>query len=442
MKPPPELAGNYAPVTDEITSRELKTKGAVPPELSGWYVRNGPNPHSAASGHWFSGDGMVHGVRLEDGRAVSYRNRWVRTSLFREGRRPGGGRRDLAAGAANTHVVRHAGHTLALVESSLPYELEPDLATVGPYDFEGRLDTPMTAHPKVCPDTGEMHFFGYRAAEAPYLTYHRTDAAGNLVVSRPVTEVGPTMTHDFALTSRHVVFMDLPVVFDRQLARGGGAMPYRWSDSYGARLGVLRRDDPHGAIRWFSVDPCYVFHTLNAHEAGGTIVLTVVRYPELWRGDQGFDQPGTLWRWVVDLATGTVREERIDDRDCEFPRIDDRMAGLDARYGYAITTSAEPHGPHSGVLLRYDLGTGGVVEHRFGQGRRPSEAAFAPADDRPGGRGWLMTYVYDMARDSSDLVILDAEDPTAEPVATIHLPRRVPFGFHGNWLPDRAPASA
>jgi carotenoid cleavage dioxygenase-like enzyme len=444
MKPPPFLAGNYAPVTDEITSFELKTEGAIPPELSGWYVRNGPNPHSAASGHWFSGDGMVHGVRLENGRAMSYRNRWVRTSLFLEGRRPQGedGRRDLTAGAANTHIVRHAGHTLALVESSLPYELEPDLATVGPYDFEGRLSTPMTAHPKVCPNTNEMHFFGYDAMEAPYLTYHRADAAGNLVVSRPVEEVGPTMMHDFALTSRHVVFMDLPVVFDRELAQGGGSMPYHWSDTYGARLGVLRRDDPHGAIRWFSIDPCYVFHTLNAHETGDRIVLTVVRYPELWRDNQKFDQPGALWRWVIDLATGVVSEEQIDDRDCEFPRIDDRLAGLDTRYGHAITTSAEPDTPHTGVLLRYDLHTGSVVEHRFEPGQRPSEAAFAPADDRPGGAGWLMTYVYDAAGDTSDLVILDAADPTAAPVATIHLPRRVPFGFHGNWLPDPEPTTA
>ncbi|WP_433893695.1 carotenoid oxygenase family protein [Streptomyces sp. CA-111067] len=443
MKPPPYLAGNYAPVTDEITSYELKTEGTIPPELAGWYVRNGPNPHSAASGHWFSGDGMVHGVRLENGRAASYRNRWVRTSLLLQGRPPrtADGRRDLTAGAANTHIVRHAGHTLALVESSLPYALEPDLDTVGPYDFEGRLNTPMTAHPKVCPTTNEMHFFGYHATEAPYLTYHRADAGGNLVVSRPVEEVGPTMMHDFALTSRHVVFMDLPVVFDRERAQGGGAMPYHWSDTYGARLGVLRRDDPHGAIRWFTVDPCYVFHTLNSHEVGDRIVLTVVRYRELWRDNQKFDQPGTLWRWVVDLATGIVSEEQIDDRDCEFPRIDDRLAGLDARYGHAITTSAEPDTQHTGVLLRYDLHTGNVVQHRFEPGQRPSEAAFAPADGQPGGAGWLMTYVYDPARDSSDLVILDSADPTAAPVATVHLPRRVPFGFHGNWLPDPDPAT-
>jgi carotenoid cleavage dioxygenase-like enzyme len=435
---PPFLSGNYAPVTDEITVCELKVEGVIPAELTGWYLRNGPNPHDAKSVHWFLGDGMVHGVRLENGKATSYRNRWVRTSTLLEGKRPSdtSGRPDLTAGTANTHVVRHAGRIFALVESSFPYELEADLDTIGPYDFGGCLTTPMTAHPKICPETGELHFFGYRAASPPYLTYHRADAAGNLVISRPVEEVGPTMMHDFALTSQHVIFMDLPVVFDLGLARHGGTMPYRWADNYGARLGVLRRDDPHGTIRWFTIDPCYVFHTLNAHDAGGKVVLTVVRYPELWRDDQSFGQKGTLWRWTIDLAKGKVTEEQLDDHDCEFPRIDDRLAGLDARYGCTIASSHGGEAPASGLLLRYDLHTASVQEHVYQPGQRPSEASFAPADETPGGAGWLMSYVYNAERHTSDLVILDAADIAAAPVATIHLPRRVPFGFHGNWLPD------
>src|SRR5262249_41283999 len=144
---PKHLLGNYAPVAEELTAYDLPVTGTLPPELTGWYLRNGPNPADAASGHWFFGDGMVHGVRLEGGRAVSYRNRWVRTTQFTE-RTPmydDRGRRDLTAGPANTHVVRHAGRTLALVETALPYELTRDLDTSGPYDFDGRLRTAMTA---------------------------------------------------------------------------------------------------------------------------------------------------------------------------------------------------------------------------------------------------------------------------------------------------------
>jgi carotenoid cleavage dioxygenase-like enzyme len=443
---PAHLAGNYAPVTEELTAYDLPVTGRVPDGLTGWYLRNGPNPHDAVSGHWFFGDGMIHGVRLDGGRATSYRNRWVRTSTFTDGAplRDADGTLDLTAGVANTHVVRHAGRTLALVESSFPHELHLsggaplpagacDLDTIGPYDFGGRLTTAMTAHPKTCPVTGEMHFFGY-GIEAPYLTYHRADAAGDLVLSRPVEVPGPTMLHDFNLTADHVVFMDLPVVFDFGLAMRG-TMPYRWDDGYGARLGVLRRDDPYGEVRWFAIDPCYVFHPLNAWDDGDRIVVHVMRYPELWRRGPGADhlqERATLWRWTLDPATGTVREEQLDDRPAEFPRVDDRLVGLDSRFGHVTTTG----GPDGGALLRYDLRTGGVAAHEFGAGRFPDEASFAPADDTPGGPGWLLTYVYDAGTDRSDLVILDADDLAAPPVATIHLPARVPHGFHGNWLAD------
>lgn len=437
--PIPHLTRNFAPVMDELTTYDLPVTGAVPKALTGWYLRNGPNPHEAASAHWFLGDGMVHGVYLEGGRATSFRNRWVRTSAFTDGARTYDdvGNRDLAAGAANTHVVRHAGRILALCESSLPYQLTPELETVGAYDFGGRLTTGMTAHPKTCPITGELHFFGYGILTPPFLTYHRADAAGNLVVSRDVEGVGPTMMHDFSLTARFIVFMDLPVIFDIERAIADHRMPYRWDRSYGARLGILRRDDPLGEVRWFDIAPCYVFHVANAYDQDGRIELTVIRYPELWCDDSSDPYPAaSLWGWSIDLASGRVKEEQLDDRACEFPRIDDRQAGLRTRYVHATVTATHPrHSPVPGALLRYDLYTGNITEHRLGRGRTPGEAAFVPADATAGGDGWLMTYVYDAARDASDLAILDATDLAAPPVALVHLPQRVPEGFHGNWLP-------
>ncbi|TDW18663.1 carotenoid oxygenase family protein [Kribbella kalugense] len=443
MQTAPHLAGNYAPVDKELTAYDLPVTGQIPPGLTGWYLRNGPNPHDAASGHWFFGDGMIHGVRIEGGRAVSYRNRWVRTSTFTDGAKVNDteGNLDLTAGVANTHVVRHAGRTLALVESSYPYELTRELDTVGSYDFGGKLRTAMTAHPKTCPTTGELHFFGY-SLTAPYLTYHQADATGELVISRPIDVPAATMNHDFNLSAGHVIFMGLPVVFDLEIARSGRGMPFSWNDGYGARLGVLRRDDPYGEVRWFPIDPCYVFHTLNAHDETGPdgrqqIVLHVMRYPELFRKNSTDSQQATLWRWTLDLTTGTVREQQLHDRAAEFPRIDDRLAGLDTRHGHATVTRTPAEGAPHGAVIRYDLRDGGVTSHEFGPGRTPGEAAFVPADNRPGGDGWLMTYVYDAASGTSDLVILDATDLTAPPVATIQLPVRVPYGFHGNWLADQ-----
>jgi carotenoid cleavage dioxygenase-like enzyme len=421
---------NYAPVADELTEFDLPVEGSIPAELEGWYLRNGPNPRDA-TGHWFTGDGMIHGLRIENGRAAWYRNRWVRTDSFIEDfpLYNEDGTRNLRAAVANTHVVNHAGKTLALVESSLPYEVTNELETVGAYDFGGKLVDSMTAHPKICPTTGELHFFGYGSLFAPHVTYHRADANGELIINRPIDVPALTMMHDFAMTAEHIIFMDLPIVFDFDIAlKGEGDMPYRWDDNYGARLGVLRRDDPYGELRWFDIDPCYVFHVANAYDSadGKSIVLQAVRYDELWRHNGGFDADGTMWSWTIDLAEGTVRERQLDDRPVEFPRIDDRRAGLAARY--AIT-------PTENSLLRYDLTGGGAQEHLLGAGI-PGEAVFAPSASGPAheSNGWYLGYVYDPTRDGSDLVIVDAADFTADPVARVKMPRRVPFGFHGSWI--------
>jgi carotenoid cleavage dioxygenase-like enzyme len=429
---PFHLRGNYAPVADELTEYDLPVEGAIPAELDGWYLRNGSNPRTP-TGHWFVGDGMIHGVRIENGAAKWYRNRWIRTDSFENPftvYNPDG-TRNLRSSVANTHVVNHAGRTLALVESSLPYEITNDLETVGCYDYDGKLNDAMTAHPKICPVTGELHFFGYGNIFQPHVTYHRVDADGTLTVNRPLEVPALTMMHDFAMTSGHVIFMDLPIVFRLDIALNGkGDMPYRWDDGYGARLGVLRRDDPFGTVRWFEIDPCYVFHVANSYECGNSIVLHAVRYPELWRDSGGFGASGVLWEWTLNLDDGTVAERQLDDRTVEFPRIDDRLAGLPARYAVSVGDAN---------LVRYDLTTGSAVEHRFGTPEvpgGPGEAVFVPSPSGPADEinGWYMAYVYDPARDSSELVILDAADFGAEPVARIRLPRRVPYGFHGNWI--------
>lgn len=438
---PFHLRGNYAPVRQEVAAFDLPVEGALPRELKGCYVRNGPNPKTGLSPHWFVGDGMLHGVELRDGRAVWYRNRWVRTRSFTEdapAMRPDG-ERDRTVGRANTHVISHAGRIFALVESSFPTEVTRELETLGPFDFAGRLTTAMTAHPKLCPRTGELHFFGY-AYLPPFLTYHRADADGRLVQSEVIQVPGPTMIHDFALTEGHVVFMDLPVIFDLELAQAG-TMPYRWSDDYGARLGIMPRGGTNAQVRWFDIEPCYVFHPLNAFEEVEEVVIDVVRYPELWRPGAPSIHQANLYRWRIDLASGRAREQALDDRAIEFPRCDERRTGFAHRYGYAVYTERGADDNTGTALIKYDLEKGTSVSHDFGPGRIPGEGVFVPvrataAEDE----GWVMTYVYDGARDGSALVILDAGDFTAKPVATIRLPQRVPFGFHGSFIPDAADA--
>ncbi|MFI9588859.1 carotenoid oxygenase family protein [Nonomuraea sp. NPDC052265] len=432
MSDPSYLSGDLAPVPDEIEARDLEVTGVLPGELTGRYFRNGPNPRPGEDpGHWFAGHGMLHGVRLRDGRAEWYRNRWVRTKKFTDDApfvTDAGV--DLAAVTANTHVVRHAGRVLALVENGLPHEVTPELATVGPCDFGGRLTTAMTAHPKQDPLTGELHFFGY-GYFPPFLTYHRLSAAGELVESREIEVPGPTMMHDFAVTEHHLVWLDLPVVFD--LNRHG--MPYAWEDGYGARIGVTPRAG--GPTRWFDIDPCYVFHVGNAWEdERGRVVLNAARYSPgawstIWDRIGGAADPArhagaagaaVLHRWTLDPADGTAREEALDDRGVEFPTFNEDLLGRPSRYLYTVGAEA---------VVKYDQRDGSARVRTTGGAT--GEAVFVPAEGATGeDEGWLLSIV--TSGESSELVVLDASD--LSDVASVRLPRRVPAGFHGSWFAE------
>lgn len=437
---PSHLQGNGAPVSEERTITELTVTGAIPPELDGRYLRNGANPVTGWSDHPFLGDGMIHGVRLRDGRAEWYRNRYVRTPFIADPDRPvievDSSLRQMDSSKANTHVVGHAGRILALEEGHFPYVLDGDLDTVGPLDFDGRLTGPFTAHPKICPITGELLAFGYYFVE-PYLTYLRVSATGELVQSESITVGGPTMMHDFNITENNVVFMDLPAVFDLELAIKG-EMPITWSDTYPSRLGVMPRTGTDADVVWYDIDPCYVFHPLNSYEDGDKIVLDVARFDHIWRdGAMDFPEP-VLWHWEIDTTTGEVTEEQVDDRPGEFPRVADSVIGQKHRYGYLMgfpDTSVTDPMDTNGSILKYDRVTGERTSIELGAGQTPGEAVFVPAE---GGTaeddGYLMTYVHDAASDTSSLAIFDASTMSAEPVASVALPR-IPFGFHGSWVP-------
>ena len=434
------LQGNYGPVAEEVTAVDLPVTGQVPPELSGRYLRIGPNPWPVPEGpyHWFIGDGMVHGVELHDGKAAWYRNRWVRTSgvADRLGEAPVGGPTPPMFDGSNTNVLGHGGRILSFTEGAVPYELTPELETVGRTDFGGPLPSGFTAHPKVDPVTGEMLGFAYSPFE-PYLRYHRIGADGVLTYSQDIDIPGPAMMHDFSVTEHHVVFYDLPVVFEMELL-ASGPFPFQWDDDYGARVGVMPREG--GTVEWFEIEPCFVFHPMNAYEDGDRIVLDVVRYPDMFRPAPAEKGPivarQTLDRWTIDRTAGKVLEERHDDHQQEFPQVDPRVVGRPHRFGYAAAASGSFEDPAT-QLLKHDLRAGTVEVHDFGPGRVPGEASFVPSSATAGeDEGWLVSFVYDAATGRSDLAVLDATQPSAPPVALVHLPVRVPFGFHGSWVAD------
>lgn len=417
------LEGEFAPVTDEVTAFDLPVQGSLPDDLDGRYVRIGPNPRAAdpAAYHWFFGEGMVHGVRLRDGRCEWYRNRWTDA--------PG------APFAPNTNVIGVGDRTFAVVESfPPPVELSFELDPLAVNAFDGTLHGAYTAHPKVDPATGVLHAITYQPPEAAvrYVAVG-PDARVRHDVEIPLADC--PMVHDTAITESRVLVFDLPVVYDPVPGRPA---PFAWQPDRTARVGVLPLLGAADEVWWCEAPPSYVFHPLNAHDLDdGRVVVDVVKWATAFdhRDPHGPGASATsLVRWTLDPARGTITEDPLSDRPQEFPRVSDAVVGRRHRYGYGIGGDV---GSMS-ALLKHDVERGTTEAWEPGAPWALSEAVFVArsgADPGTEDDGWLMLYAHDRTTATSSFVVLAAQDVAAGPVARVELPQRVPAGFHGNWLP-------
>ena len=460
------LDGVFAPVSDEIEQTNLEVYGDIPDSIHGIYVQNNPNPYYPAPElyHWFDGDGMIHGVQLEDGQAT-YRNRYVATrglahekavgsAVWKgllnpiEGNLPGGPDKNTA----NTDLIWHNGQLLATWWlGGQPYGISiPDLATTGPLDFGGTLQCGVSAHPKVDPRTGELIFFDYSPYAEPFLQYGVVSADGHVVHHTPIEVPGARLFHDIALTENFTVFFDLPMLWDPvKIAQGKRRV--RFDPSMPSRFGIIPRMGTPDSIRWFETSACYMYHAVNAYErrnAAGELEVVVVgcRIENPMPSRDPRDEPDVprlyflrmdpyLWQWAFNLETGAVSEVQLDDVRTEFPRMNDRWLGQKARYAYHQRLAKLPTLLFDGVT-KYDLEGGGSETHVYGKGLVGGETVFVA---RPGAvdedDGWLLCFVNGLDGEHSELRIIDAQQMTSEPVARVIMPRRVPVGFHADWAP-------
>jgi carotenoid cleavage dioxygenase len=458
----PFLRGAFEPIRFECDYSDLVIEGDLPTDLAGRLYRIGPNPQHAPRGPYnpLLGDGMVHAFRFAGGR-VAYRNRWVRTRRWTLERKAG---RALFAtadprdndpavagetgeGAANTHIISHAGRLLALEEGHPPVELNPEtLETMGPFDFGGRLPRNMTAHPKVDPETGEMLFF----ANAPSrrfdgrIAVYTANRGGELVRTGGFQGPYPALVHDFAITRRHLVFILSPVTLSLARLREG-ASAIAWEPELGAFVGVMPRGGDGAEMRWFQAPPCMVWHTLNAFDDGARVHIDLCQQdaPAFPPADGSPISEAALrqhlFRWTVDLGSdAAVQIRQLAAVLCEYPRIDERFCGLPYRYGF-VAAEGGPGTPDPShrAIARYDHATGRTALWRAPPGQAVSEPVFvARSNGAPEGVGHLLATVFDERRNASYLAILDAQSVEQGPIARACLDHRIPAGFHGSWVPE------
>ncbi|MEZ5238915.1 MAG: carotenoid oxygenase family protein [Microthrixaceae bacterium] len=442
--------GNFAPVAEEVTAFELPVEGELPAELSGRYLRNGPNPIEAVdpgTHHWFLGDGMVHGLRIDEGRAAWYRNRYVGSPHVAEVR----GVADIegpnwngARVGPNTAVGGWAGTTWAMVEAGgCPVELGYELDSLRRDDFGGTITGAFSAHPKFDPVTRELHAIAYALPEwLDHVAYIVIGADGRAVSELEIPLGGMPMIHDMSLTRSWALVYDQPVTVDLEVA-ATGAFPFRWNPDHGCRVGLLPRGGVPEEIRWIDLPLGYAFHPLNAYDTDdGRVVVDIVNYDRVFdrdvRGPFGEGSLGRLERWELDPHRRSASISVVDERSNEFPRCNDAVSTARHRFGWASAVSAVDGEPWP--TLKHDLHTGERWEFDHGPGRAAGEAVFV-ARENPTAEddGWLMAFVHDLADRSTDFVVMDAADfGRTDYVARVRLPQRVPFGFHGNWVPDTA----
>jgi len=473
------LKGNFAPVdpSDVFVQDLVLSRGSLPDDLEGAYLRVGPNPSiqtPSKAYHWFDGDGMVHAIRIKDHKLAYFRHliqtpkrkleeRFKRSLFVRFGEMSQLWyvivivalwmplRRKLLSfmpdkveeGTANTALVYHNRSLSALHEASRPFGLYlPSFGavrSVGYNSYNGALKTSMTAHPKVDPVTKEMFYISYSPDYGCIVGVVSPD--GELLRSVDIGLERRPMIHDFAITEHYIIVMDLPLLFRPDKLRET-KNPYFFDSSAPSRYAIIPKSArSKDEVIWFSGPSCFVFHTANAWEEGDEIIVNACRFERFDLASMSLDenfsfgkQPARLHQWRFNLRDKTIKETGLMDRGGDFPVFCDTLIGRKSRFVY-VSCIEPSHDSHNSVC-KFDYEKKQVVnQYSWGPSTFAGECSFVPRKNRTSeDDGYLVTFVHNTATNKSSFIVIDSK--TFAFCCEVEIPYRVPYGFHGIFLDE------
>ncbi|XP_047978502.1 probable carotenoid cleavage dioxygenase 4, chloroplastic [Salvia hispanica] len=481
------LSGSLAPVSELPPTPCTVTEGSLPPCLDGAYIRNGPNPHFTPKSrpyHFLDGDGMLHVIKISQGKPPTFCCRYVSTHKHAAERDAGypfvpsvfssftctaastaraallaarviSGQLDPANcgfGAANTSLALISGRLFALCESDLPYAVEltaeGDLKTLGRHGFGSAADDPfstMTAHPKIDPITGEAFAFAYNIAP-PFLTFFRIDSGGRKRTNVPIFSMESfSCAHDFAVTANYAVFFDIQITANPWWILRGRP-PMGADTAKVARLGIIPRyAEDEKDMRWIEAPELNVLHCVNAWEEdddAAAITMVVSNATSVENVLERIDLAELkMEKITVNLETATLERRQLSKKPLDFAVINPAYAAKENRYVYAVIL-----GKQTGIgVVKLDLSMEGgeectVASRLYGPGCYGGEPFFVARDPENSAAeeddGYLVTYVHDENAQESKFLVMDAKSSTLDIVAAVKLPQRVPGGFHGLFLSE------
>ncbi|XP_016482179.1 carotenoid 9,10(9',10')-cleavage dioxygenase 1-like [Nicotiana tabacum] len=442
---------------------------------------------------WIEGEGMLHALyftreKIRGTWTTFYNNKHVQTDTFKmekDRKKPGflpaieGDSPAILVAyilnglrfgmenkhLSNTNIFEHSKKYYSIAENHMPQEIDiSSLETLGNWNINGAWDRPFTSHPKKAPGSGELVIMGIYPRK-PYFELGVISADGKKMVHKVDLNFNRcSLCHEIGVTQKYNVIMDFPLTIDiNRLFRGDPLIKYD-KDGY-ARIGVMPRYGDANSVKWFEVQTCCVLHLVNCFEDNDEVVVRACRAREsvlprqqsfkgskeissIENNNESSVEPFFVHvcEWRLNMRTGEVKEKNATTEfSMEFPVINEKFVGLRNRFGYlqvvdleasSISEGLAKYGGLAKLHFKEDEELAKVEYHMFPKGTFCSGATFVPKtqgtdeDD-----GWVVTFTHNESTNVSQVYVVDAKNFATQSVATITLPSRVPYGFHGAFMP-------